>query len=121
MTRWRTGTKNPHTLYLDDKPAGFFLEPALAQLVVERLNCFPCIALAAPGIGDRCSKCDQRLDSEETCDAYHQALLDNELPVPDQPSLLREARWLLSDAGDDSPDWPARSKAWHEAMAKVKP
>ncbi len=45
MSRWRTGTRNPHTLYLDDKPAGFFLEPALAQLVVERLNCFPCVEM----------------------------------------------------------------------------
>lgn len=25
--RWRTGTKNPHTLYRDDEPAGFLLRP----------------------------------------------------------------------------------------------
>lgn len=71
MTRWRTGTKNPHTLYLDDKPAGFFLEPELAKLVVERLNCFPCIALAPacahpdvfvdPTTG-RCKACRQMRD-----------------------------------------------------------
>ena len=45
MKRWRTGTKNPHTLYHDDQPAGFILDPALAKLIAERLDCFPAVAL----------------------------------------------------------------------------
>lgn len=33
-TFWRTGTKNPHTLYRDEKPAGFALTPELARELV---------------------------------------------------------------------------------------
>jgi hypothetical protein len=42
-SRWRTGTKNPHTIYLDDEPVGFILDPALAKRIVERLECFPIV------------------------------------------------------------------------------
>jgi hypothetical protein len=45
MTRWRTGTKNPHNIYLDDKPVGFILDEELAKLVVERLECFPTVGV----------------------------------------------------------------------------
>lgn len=43
MTRWRTGTKNPHCIYLDDEPVGFVMNPELAKRMVERLECFPTI------------------------------------------------------------------------------
>jgi hypothetical protein len=43
MTRWRTGTKNPHCIYLDDEPVGFIMNPELARRMVERLECFPTI------------------------------------------------------------------------------
>jgi hypothetical protein len=38
--RWRTGTKNPHTLYVDEKPAGFIQDPENAKLLVEATNLF---------------------------------------------------------------------------------
>lgn len=35
---WRTGTKNPHTLYYRDEPQGFFLHPYWAAKAAEALN-----------------------------------------------------------------------------------
>lgn len=33
-SHWRTGTKNPHTLYRDDEPAGFLLKPEHAKELI---------------------------------------------------------------------------------------
>lgn len=38
MTHWRTGKRNPHTLYRDDEPAGFFLRPEDARAAAHALN-----------------------------------------------------------------------------------
>jgi hypothetical protein len=39
---WRTGTKNPHTLYLDEGdvslPQGFIMNPGAARAIVEAMN-----------------------------------------------------------------------------------
>jgi hypothetical protein len=39
---WRTGTKNPHTLYLDEGdvsiPQGFIMAPGAARKIVEVMN-----------------------------------------------------------------------------------
>ncbi len=44
---WRTGTRNPHTLYRDDKPAGFVLDPALGAELVSAGNGWLSRSLAA--------------------------------------------------------------------------
>ncbi len=36
--RWRTGTRNPHTIYCDNQPAGFVLKPEHAAYLVEAAN-----------------------------------------------------------------------------------
>jgi len=35
---WRTGTKNPHTIYLGDTPVGFCIRPEDATKLVELAN-----------------------------------------------------------------------------------
>jgi hypothetical protein len=35
---WRTGTKNPHNIYVNDRPAGFILSDNVASIIVATLN-----------------------------------------------------------------------------------
>lgn len=51
MPHWRTGTKNPHTLYVDDEPAGFVLDPELAKFLVKAANA------AQPKLNPKCNMC----------------------------------------------------------------
>lgn len=46
---------------------------------------------AAPAIGERCPRCDQRLDAESERDAYHTALLEK---LPDEPAAPASVRGL---------------------------
>lgn len=35
---WRTGTKNPHTLYEDDEPVGFVIDPLDGARIASAMN-----------------------------------------------------------------------------------
>jgi len=74
MTRWRTGTKNPHNIYLDDEPVGFIMDAELAQAIVERLECFPTVevpggALAPIRLEDLCGVSEMHTTGPVRCAA----------------------------------------------------